>query len=107
MRQVRNPQHHLMQCVLQTLGLTLQNPLTLAQCTAALHQFFGFFVLLVPAQHAHLLGQIIHLGTDCIALDRDLPKSGIKGNSLVDLGKELRLASASQGFSHNVNVGAQ
>jgi hypothetical protein len=54
-----------------------------------------------------LLGQIIDLCTNGIAFDCDLTNSGIKGDSLVYLGKELRLASASQGFSHNVNVGAQ
>jgi hypothetical protein len=96
-----------MQCVLQTFGLALQNPLTLAQCTAALHQFFGFVVLFIPAQHAHLLGQVIDLGTDGIALNCDLTNSGIKGNSLIYLGKQLGLAATSQGFSHNINVGAQ
>jgi hypothetical protein len=107
MRQVRNPKHHLMQCVLQAFGLTLQDPLTFAQRTTALHELFGFIVLLVAAQHAHLLGQVIHLSPDGISLNRDLTNSGVKGNGLVYLGKEFWLASASQGFSHNVNVGAQ
>jgi hypothetical protein len=54
-----------------------------------------------------LLGQVIDLGTNGIALNCDLTNSGIKGDSLIYLGKELGLATTSQGFSHNVNVGAQ
>jgi hypothetical protein len=54
-----------------------------------------------------LLREVIDLGTDGITLDCDLTNSGIKGNCLIHLGKQLGLAATSQGFSHNVNVGAQ
>jgi hypothetical protein len=97
----------LLQFFLHAFGFTLQNSLALAQRTTALHQFFGFIVLLIAAQHAHLLGQVIDLGPNGISLDRDLSNSGIQGNGLVYLGKEFWLASAGQGFSDNVNVGAQ
>jgi hypothetical protein len=43
-----------------------------------------------------LLGHIVHLGAQCIALGRDIPQSRIESNGLVNLQQKIGLATAAQ-----------
>jgi hypothetical protein len=85
----------------------LENFFSFSNGPATDHHLFGLCHLLITAQLAHLLGNVIHLGPKSIALGGDLPQASIEGDSFIELAQDIGFATAAQSGPHTVKVGTQ